>query len=92
MIVSHYVLHYLWIILITDNFAIQENNLLTRVFSVYKSSKTKLTRISYSLQYCLILNYLTEFSLNLILQHCELKPTLVQEVSILNILALAIGT
>ena len=36
------ILHYLVIILITDNFAIQVNNLLTPVISVYKSFNTKL--------------------------------------------------
>ena len=43
------ILHLL-IILITDNFEIQINNLLTSVINVYKSFKTKLLRISYSLQ------------------------------------------
>ena len=55
------VLHYLWIILITDNFAIQTNNLLTPVISARKSVKTKLIKVSYSLQYSLILNCFTEF-------------------------------
>ena len=50
--------------------------MLIPVISVNKSSKTKLIRISYSLQYCLILTYLIELSLNLILQHgdIEAKP------------------
>ena len=43
------ILHYLLIICITDNSAIQLNNLLTPVISVYKSFKTKLIRISCSL-------------------------------------------
>ena len=68
------ILHYLLIILITDNFAIQTNNFLSLAVRVYKSFKTKLIRISYSLQYCLILNYLIELSLNLILQHGDIEP------------------
>ena len=48
--------------------------MLSLVISVYKSFKTKLIRISYSLQYCLILNYLNELSLNLILQHGDTEP------------------
>ena len=59
-------IYYLLIILITDNSAIQVNNLLTPVISVFKSLKTKLIRISYSLQYCLILHYLIELSLKLV--------------------------
>ena len=64
------------IILITDNFVIQVNNLLTPIISVYKSFKTKLIRISYSLQYCLILNYLIKLSLNLVLQHGDIETNL----------------
>ena len=63
------ILHYLLISLCTDSFAIQANNLLSLVSSINKSFKTKSIRITYSLQYCLILNYLIELSLNLILQH-----------------------
>ena len=66
---------YLLIILIADHFEIQGNNLLSLVISVYKSFKTKLRRISYSLQYCFILNYLIELSLNLILQHADIEPS-----------------
>ena len=59
--------------LFADTFAIQASNFLIPVISVYKIFKTKLMRISYSLQYCLILHYLTEFSLNLILQHGNIE-------------------
>ena len=73
IIFSSNILHYLLIILITDNFAIQVNNLITPVISVYKSFKTKLIRTSFSLQFCLILNYLTELFLNLILQDGDIE-------------------
>ena len=56
-------------ILITDNFAIHVFNLIIPVIAVYKCFKTKLLKISYFLQYCLILNYFIELSLNLLLQH-----------------------
>ena len=56
-------------ILIADNFAIQVFNLIIPVIAVYKSFKTKLLKISYFLQCCLILNYFIELSLNLLLQH-----------------------
>ena len=61
------------IIIITDNFAFQVSNLITPVISIYKSFNTKLIRISYSLQYCLILYYLIELSLNLILQDGDIE-------------------
>ena len=67
------ILHYLLIILVTDNFEIQVNNLLPSAISVYKSFKIKLIRISYSLQYWLILDYLTELSLKLILKHGDVE-------------------
>ena len=56
-------------ILITNNFPIQVFNLMIPVIAVYKSFKTKLLKITYFLQYCLILNYFIELSLNLLLQH-----------------------
>ena len=68
------VLDYLLIvILITDNFTIQVFNLIIPVITVYKSFKTKLLKISYFLQYCLILNYFIELSLNLPLQHGDIE-------------------
>ena len=48
-------------ILITDKFAIQVFNLIIPVIAVYKSFKTKLLKISYFLQYCLMLNYFIFF-------------------------------
>ena len=56
------VLDYLLIfILITDKFAIQVFNLIILVIAVYKSFKTKLLKVNYFLQYCLMLNYFIEF-------------------------------
>ena len=57
------------LILITDNFAIQEYSLIIPVIAVYKIFKTKLPNISCFLQYCLILNHFIELSLNILLQH-----------------------
>ena len=50
--------------------------MLSLVISVYKSFNTKLVRISYYLQYCLILNYLIELFLILMLQHGEFEAHL----------------
>ena len=68
------VLGYLLIfVLITDNFTIQVFNLIIPVIVVYKSFKSKLLKISYFLQYCLILNYFIEISLNLLLQYGDIE-------------------
>ena len=62
-------------ILVTDNFSIQVFHLIIPVIDVHKSLKTKLLKISYFLHYCLILNYFTELSLNLLLQHGDIKSS-----------------
>ena len=68
------VLNYLLIfLLITDKFAIQVFNLITPVIAIYKSFKTKLLKISYFLQYCFMINYLIELSLNLLLQYGDIE-------------------
>ena len=55
------------IILITDKFAIQVFHLIILVIGVCKNFKTKSLKMSYFLQYCLMLNYFIELSLNLLL-------------------------
>ena len=60
-------------ILITDNFAIQVFNLIIPVIAVYSCFKTKFLKISYFLQYCLILNHFIKLSLNLLLKHGEIE-------------------
>ena len=60
-------------ILTTDNFAIKVFNLMIPIIAVYKSSKTKLLKITNFSQYCLILNYFIELSLNLLLQHGDIE-------------------
>ena len=60
-------------ILITDKFSIHVFNLIIPVIAVYKSFKTKLLKISYFLQYCLMLNYFIELPLNSPIQYGDIE-------------------